>query len=89
MKPMQVAVVILAVLAMITGALGMMASFTYLALKDQRDILAGASGFVAGSVLIAAGLISLALIAAAQKSPSPDDNQFRKSGEYVTSRPNA
>jgi hypothetical protein len=60
---MQVAVVILAILAMVAGILGMMRMGV--AVLD-REILAD-------SVLFAAGLISLAIIAAAQRPPQSDD----------------
>jgi hypothetical protein len=44
------------------GVAGMAASFHYLSLSDPRDIAAGNAGFIAGSILIGAGLISFALL---------------------------
>ena len=54
---------VLAVLAIIAGGLGMAASFLYLASSRTADVTAGTSGFVAGAVLIAAGLLSLTMLA--------------------------
>jgi hypothetical protein len=52
----------LALLTFLAGAAGMAASFLYLASDHRLDVLAGAAGFVAGSVLAAAGLLSTALL---------------------------
>ena len=53
---------ILAALALLAGVGGMAISYAYLASADQLDVVAGAAGFVAGSVLTAGGLISLTLL---------------------------
>src|SRR5262249_50246729 len=42
-------------------ACGMAISFLFLASSDKLDVLAGTAGFVSGSVLVAAGLVSLSL----------------------------
>ena len=49
-------------LSICLGGAGMAASFHYLSLSDPRDIAAGNAGFIAGAILIGAGLISLALL---------------------------
>jgi hypothetical protein len=49
----------LAALTYGAGAIGMLASFFYLASSSRLDVAAGAAGFVAGSVLAAAGLLSM------------------------------
>jgi hypothetical protein len=67
-SPLQVCSV-LSCLAMAAGALGMVASFIYMASRDMRDITAGTSGFVAGAVLIGSGLVSLTILAT---HPSPE-----------------
>ena len=54
-------VVTLATLTFATGVAGMGISFLYLASAHPLDVLAGAAGFIAGSVLAAAGLLSLSL----------------------------
>lgn len=59
---LQIACLALAVCTMIAGAAGLVLSFIFLASADMRDITAGTSGFVAGSVLIGSGLISLSLV---------------------------
>jgi hypothetical protein len=56
------AVRVLALLALAAGVAGMAMSYLYLASADQLDVIAGAAGFVAGSVLIAAGLLSAAVL---------------------------
>jgi hypothetical protein len=43
------------------GVVGMGISFLFLASAHPLDVLAGAAGFIAGSVLVAAGLVSIAL----------------------------
>jgi hypothetical protein len=58
----QKAVRVLALLALVAGVAGMATSYLYLASSDQLDVIAGAAGFVAGSVLIAAGLLSAAVL---------------------------
>ncbi len=48
----------LALLTLAAGAAGMLMSFLFLASANHLDVLAGASGFVAGAILVAAGLLS-------------------------------
>jgi hypothetical protein len=43
-------------------------SFLYLASRSMEDITAGTSGFVAGAVLIGAGIISLAIISTSERA---------------------
>lgn len=52
----------LSTLAMLAGALGMAASFLFLASRSSDDVSAGSAGFVAGSVLAGCGLISLTIL---------------------------
>lgn len=54
---------VLSACAIGAGCLGMVASFLYLASSSMADITAGTSGFIAGSVLVGSGLISLTLLA--------------------------
>jgi hypothetical protein len=44
-----------------SGCLGMVCSFHFLASANELDVIAGAAGFVAGSVLVAAGHLAVAL----------------------------
>ena len=53
----------LAVIMAFAGAVGMAMSFLYLASASLADITAGTSGFVAGAIFMAAGLISLTMLA--------------------------
>lgn len=66
---------VLAALVIVAGGLGMAASFLYLASSSMADITAGASGFIAGAVLIGAGLLSLTTLAtrpASKEASKPD-----------------
>jgi ABC-type uncharacterized transport system permease subunit len=58
----QIACVALAVCSMAAGVGGLVLSFLYLASSSMENITAGSSGFIAGSVLIGAGLVSLAIV---------------------------
>jgi hypothetical protein len=53
---------ILSVLTFGAGTGGMALSFLYLASASQLDVIAGSAGFVAGSILVAAGLLSIAVL---------------------------
>jgi hypothetical protein len=53
----------LAVLSVLLGAAGMVLSFAFLGGAVLADVLAGSAGFVAGAVLVAAGMLSLTLLA--------------------------
>jgi len=58
------------VASILAGVGGMVLSFLYLASACMADITAGTSGFVAGAVLIGAGLIVCALVATAGRERS-------------------
>ena len=53
----------LSVSAMVAGTLGMLMSFLYMDTASPTELTAGAAGFIAGSVLVGSGLISLTRIA--------------------------
>src|SRR5438552_3894054 len=55
----------LAVMTFLAGASGMAVSFLFLASAHHLDVIAGAAGFIAGSILAAGGLISISV----QKAP--------------------
>jgi hypothetical protein len=48
-------------LVLASGAGGMAVSFAFLASNQEADLIAGAAGFIAGSILVAAGQLSLTL----------------------------
>ncbi len=50
---------LLATLVLLAGAGGMAISFLFLASSHPLDVLAGAAGFIAGSILLAAGTLAL------------------------------
>jgi hypothetical protein len=60
----------LAVMALVIGALSMLASFRFFAGTKTGDIALGAVGLVIGSMLFAAGSMSLDLIAGRQPNQS-------------------
>jgi hypothetical protein len=63
---------VLAGLSMAAGVLGMLLSYLYLSSASMADITAGASGFVAGAILIGSGLIALSLLASTEtQHPGP------------------
>jgi hypothetical protein len=54
-------VIALASLTLIAGVSGMAISYFYLASAHHLDVMAGAAGFVAGAILVGAGLISISI----------------------------
>jgi hypothetical protein len=60
-RPSATAIVWLSVLVLLAGAGGMAASFLFLCSRHDADVIAGAAGFVAGAILVAAGLLALAI----------------------------
>jgi hypothetical protein len=54
-------IAVLAALSLLAGVGGMVTSYAYLASAHELDVLAGAAGFIAGSILVAAGVISASL----------------------------
>ena len=69
--PSGPSVAVLAALTFVAGASGMAISFLFLASDHPLDVTAGASGFVAGAVLVAAGLVSLAVRERYELVPTP------------------
>lgn len=53
---------LLSPMVFLAGAAGMVLSFVFLGASDPRDVVAGGSGFIAGAVLAAGGLVSMALL---------------------------
>jgi hypothetical protein len=71
----------LSILALAAGALGMSLSFFQLAFSmgSMEDIVAGGAGFLTGSVLVGAGLVSLAILSAREPGVSRHEaDQFRR-----------
>jgi len=52
---------------MAAGVVGLILGFFFLASGGGADIMAGAASFVAGSVLIAAGIVTLAFLSLGTK----------------------
>jgi hypothetical protein len=58
----------LAAMTFVAGSSGMAVSFLFLASAHHLDVIAGAAGFIAGSILAAGGLISISLQRAALRA---------------------
>jgi hypothetical protein len=61
-RPVAKSITQIARLTFMCGGAGMALSLWYLASSHPLDVLAGAAGFVAGAVMIAGGLLSLAVL---------------------------
>lgn len=53
---------VLSALSIACGAAGMAISYLFICLPGLDHIFAGAAGFVAGSILVGTGLVSMALM---------------------------
>ncbi|MEI7685048.1 MAG: hypothetical protein WCL32_08480 [Planctomycetota bacterium] len=53
---------VLASFAIVCGGLGMGVSFLVLASQKLSENIAGAAGFIAGSILIGSGMVTLAIL---------------------------
>jgi len=73
MHPIHIVSLALSGLAVVAGGLGMVLSFLALCSDHTNEVTAGTAGFVAGAILIGAGLISLAIL-----SPRKGDNRHRE-----------
>jgi hypothetical protein len=69
---------VIAGLAILAGGMGMVMSFLYMASASMADITAGTSGFVAGSMFIGSGLVSLTLLAMKDKPVRSESNRNRE-----------
>jgi hypothetical protein len=58
----------LSALSILAGGAGMGVSFLFMASSSAANIMAGTSGFIAGSVFIGSGLVSLTMLATKPKS---------------------
>src|SRR5690348_13837733 len=74
----------LAGLTFIAGTSGMAVSFVFLSSASNLDVIAGAAGFVAGSVLAASGLLSIAVL---RRSPVGSDEGAQVAGSVLTIAP--
>lgn len=72
-RPLAPICLVLAVAALLCGAGGMVLSCGHFAVLGTDQSIAGASGFVAGAVLIGCGLVSLTILATrGRPRPAPD-----------------
>jgi hypothetical protein len=69
----------LAALTFAAGASGMATSFLFLASAHHLDVIAGAAGFIAGSILAAGGLISMSV----QRATLRADDQITTADEAL------
>jgi hypothetical protein len=73
-------VAILSALTLLAGASGMAVSFLFLASQHHLNVLAGGAGFVAGAVLVAAGLLSLVV---QSRSPTQSEAAIHVAGSLL------
>jgi hypothetical protein len=71
LRVLRNSIVVLALLTFAAGAGGMALSYVYLASPSLLDVLAGSAGFVAGAILVAAGLSKLAFGVPSSASGNP------------------
>jgi hypothetical protein len=74
----------LAGLTFIAGVGGMAVSFVFLSSASNLDVVAGAAGFVAGSVLAASGLLSIAVL---RRSSVGSEENARPAASVLTIAP--
>lgn len=74
---------LLSALAIVAGGLGMAMSLLEMTSSNIGEITAGASGFVAGSVLVGAGVVSLTLLATRSARGGPHDKPSDRSQEWT------
>jgi hypothetical protein len=90
--PVRVHVGAVASTTFVAGIAGMAVSFMFLASGHPLDVLAGAAGFIAGSILVAAGLLSIALrpprAAGAHAEPVPPLDAARWLAHFRANRSN-
>lgn len=60
-----------AVLGLLAGASGLLASLTFLTFNTAADVIAGASGLIAGAILFGSGLLALTALATQPTAGSP------------------
>lgn len=73
-------VVTISVWTLFAGAGGMLVSFAFLVGGGSVDLIAGGAGFMAGAVLVAAGVISLAVLS---RSPATSEAAIHTAGCLV------
>jgi len=79
---LQLAYFALSVISIGAGCMGMVLSFLYLASGSMADITAGTSGFVAGSVLIGSGIVSLTMLSLkSEKQGASDQSPVGNAGQ--------
>src|SRR6516165_8695781 len=74
----------LATLTFVAGAGGMAVSFVFLSSVSKLDVIAGAAGFIAGSILSASSLLSIALLG---RSPVGRAEGAKAAGGVLTIAP--
>jgi len=75
---------VLATFAIVCGGLGMGVSFLVLASQLLSENIAGAAGFVAGAILIGAGMVTLAILS--RDGAGRDAKERRPTSEAFTPR---
>src|SRR5687767_7587169 len=76
--------VLVSSLTLLAGAIGMVASFLFLSSHNHLDVISGAVGFLSGVILVAAGVVSLAL---QSRSPATSHAAANAAGCFVAFLP--
>ena len=63
---------VMSALLIVAGIAGMVLSFIFLASGSQGDILAGNSGFLAGSAMIGSGVIAISILVSRSDAEPPE-----------------
>lgn len=74
---------IMAAGSILCGGLGMAASFLFLSSAVPHENIAGASGFVAGAILIASGMMTFAIAASANPRPVDDSKRVQHEDFHI------
>ncbi len=67
---------VLAALTIIAGGLGMMVSFLIMGSGTSAEVTSGASGFLAGAILITGGVVSMTILTTRQAPLGATKNNF-------------
>jgi small neutral amino acid transporter SnatA (MarC family) len=65
-------VVVVSILMLVLGAIGMMISFMFMFSSNALDVAGGGLCFIAGSIMMASGLVSLAVVSLKAKGKRSD-----------------
>ena len=68
-------VAVVSILMLVLGAIGMTISFMFMFSANTLDVTGGGMCFIAGSIMMASGLVSLAVVSLKAKGKKTDSEQ--------------